>query len=92
MRLSNLEKETIVLYSEGEDTACVYTHSPALQKRLSELCAARPGQVCQIEENGHGGLTFELPKKWVRIVPSRILSPAQQAVLERMNAKKQGEG
>jgi hypothetical protein len=91
MRLSNLEKETIILYNEREDTACVYTHSPALQKRLSELCAARPEQVYTIEENGHGGLTFELPKRWVRIVPTRILSPAQQAVLERMNAKKQGE-
>lgn len=39
------------------------THSPVLQKRLLALCAARPEQVYTIEENGHGGLTFSLPKK-----------------------------
>ena len=36
-----------------------------------------------------GGLTFELPKKWLKVTPPRVLSPAQRAVLDRMNQNKQ---
>lgn len=91
MGLSNLERETILLFNEAERTASVYTYNAALQKQLSGLCAAHPDQVCQTEDNGRGGLTFELPKKWIRVVPPRVLSPAQRAVLDRINQKKISE-
>ena len=88
MKLSNLERETIVLWNEAEKAASIYTHSPALQCQLSELCASYPESVFAVEDNGNGGLTYELPKKWVKVVPPRILSPAQREVLERMNQSK----
>ncbi len=88
MGLSNLERETILLFNEAERTASVYTYNAALQKQLSELCAAHPDQVCQTGDNGRGGLTFELPKKWIRVKPPRVLSPAQRAVLDRINQNK----
>lgn len=88
MKLSNLERETIILWNEAEKTASIYTHSPVLQRQLSELCISYPEAVFAAEDNGHGGLTYELPKKWVRIVPPRILSPAQREVLDRMNRNK----
>ena len=34
-------------------------------------------------------MTFELPKKWVKIAPPRVLSEAQKKVLEDMNRKNQ---
>lgn len=90
MKLSNYEKETIILYNEAEKTASVYTHNTALQERLAALCGSHPEQVRRATDNGHGGLTFELPKKWLKITPPRELSPAQREVLDRMNQKRWG--
>ncbi len=85
MKLSSLERETIAIYNQSERTAIIFTYNPALQNQLAELCAAYPDCVRQTAANDSGGLTFELPKKWLRVVPPRVLSPAQRAVVERMN-------
>lgn len=90
MKLSNYEKETIILWNEAEKTASVYTHNTALQEQLAALCESHPERVRRTADNGHGGLTFELPKKWLKIAPPRVLSPAQREVLERMNEKRWG--
>ena len=88
MKLSNIEKETVVSFNEAEATASVYTHNEALKRQLLELCRSYPEQVCQTAANDWGGLTFDLPKKWLRVVPPRVLTPAQRAVLDRMNQNK----
>lgn len=90
MKLSNLEKETIILWNEAEREAEIYTHSPALQKQLRDLCGQYPEQVHLTREGPYGSITVRLPKKWLRVVPPRILSPAQREVLEKMNAKRWG--
>ena len=87
MKLSLYEQETIILFNEGEAGASVYTHNAALQRLLLELCETRPAQARQVEDNRRGGLTFEIPKKWVKIVPTRALSEAQKRVLEEMNQR-----
>ena len=87
MNLTKVEQETIILFNEGEVAASVYTHNAALQRLLLELCETRPAQARQIEDNQRGGLTFEIPKKWVKIVPPRALSVAQKWVLEEMNQR-----
>lgn len=89
MKLSNYEKETIILWNEAEKAASVYTHSPTLQAQLAALCQSHPEQVRQTGDNGRGGLTFSLPKRWLKVVPPRVLSPAQRAVLDNMNREKQ---
>lgn len=88
MRLSNVERETVVTYTQAERTANIYTHNPAWKAQLLKLCQTHPDQVRQTAANDWGGLTFELPKKWLKISPPRVLSPAQRAVLDRMNQKK----
>lgn len=90
MKLSRTEQETIILFNEAEAAASIYTHNAALCRQLSKLCADYPEQVRQAGDNGHGGLTFDLPKKWLRITPPRVLTPAQRAVLDKMNEKRQG--
>ena len=89
MNLSKAERESIFLFNEAEAAASIYTHNAALCRQLSELCSAYPGQVRQTADNGYGGLTFELPKKWLKVSPPRVLSPAQRAVLDKMNRNKQ---
>ena len=87
MKLSNIEKETLVCFNEAERTASVYTYNQALKAQLSELCQTYPEQVRQTAANSWGAVTFELPKKWLKVVPPRVLTPAQRAVLDRMNQK-----
>lgn len=86
-RLTKLEQETIILFNEGEAAASVYTHNAALQRILLELCRTHPAQAHQTEKNRQGVLTFEIPKKWVKISPPRALSEAQKQVLENMNQR-----
>ena len=88
MKLSNIEKETVINFNEAERTASIYTHNEALKRQLLELCRTHPEQVRQTADNRWGGLTFELPKKWLKVSPPRVLSPAQRAVLDKMNQKK----
>ncbi len=88
MKLTNYEKETLVSLNDAESTASIYTHNAALKKQLLELCRTHPEQVRQTAGNAWDGLTFEFPKKWLKISPPRVLSPAQRAVLDRMNEKK----
>lgn len=90
MKLSNYERETIFLFNEAERKASIFTYNDALKKQLEALCVSHPEQVLRTEDNGYGGLTFALPKKWLKITPPRVLSEAQKAVLERMNKKRWG--
>ena len=34
-RLTKIEKETIILFNEGESTASIYTYNAGLKKRLA---------------------------------------------------------
>jgi len=91
MKLSMIERETVINFNEAERTASVYTHNAALKERLLELCQTHPEQVRQTAANGWGGLTFELPKKWLKITPPREPTQAQLEVLARMTQKRLGK-
>ena len=48
-KLTKYEKETIILFNEGEDTASIYTFNAGLKKRLAfPMCWTNPGcpSVC----------------------------------------------
>ena len=91
MKLTNYEKESIFNFNEADRTASIYTHNAALIRQLTELCGSRPEQVRHTVDNGYGGQTFELPKKWIKISPPRVLSEAQREVLAEMNRKRWGK-
>lgn len=88
MKLTNIEKETLFNFNEAESMASVYTCNEALKRQLLELCRSHPDQVCQTAANADGGLTFELPKKWLKVSPPRKPTPAQLEVLARMTQKR----
>jgi len=91
MQLTNIERETIINFNEAERTASVYTCNEALKRQLLDLCRSRPDQVRQTADNGRGGLTFELPKKWLKVSSPRKPTPAQLEVLARMTQKRLGK-
>ena len=41
-KLTKYEKETIVLFNEGEDTASIYTYNAGLRKRLANFSKKYP--------------------------------------------------
>lgn len=78
MSISRMEKETIILFNEAEASASVYTYNAALKRKLSGLCTTRPEGARQTKDDGRGGLTFEVPKRWIKVNPSRILTVEQK--------------
>ena len=42
-----MERETILLYNQAEDTAEVYTHDRKLMQKLTRLSKKHPEQVCK---------------------------------------------
>jgi hypothetical protein len=47
-KLTKYEKETIILFNEGEDTASIYTYNASLRKRLALFSKKHP-DLCRLE-------------------------------------------
>ena len=87
VNLSKEERETIILYTEVDDRAEVYTHNKRLINRLSKFCKDRPDEIQKIRESETGAVTYTVPRDWVRVSPKRKMSDAQQAAAsERLAA------
>ena len=70
-RLTKIEKETIVLFNEGEDKANIYTHNAGLKKRLAAFAKKYP-DLCRLEKsNVQGGVSYELAKSRLSILTVR---------------------
>lgn len=91
MRLSSVEKETIITFNEAETTADVYTHNKALKRQLDEYAEQRPEQ-CQRIGTSHAGQAAEytIPKSWIKVKPPRIASEAQKAAARAALEKARG--
>lgn len=74
MALTLSERETIIVFNEQDPLAEVSTYNGRLKHELSGLACARPDDVQHTKTNAEGGETYTVPKKWVKIRASRILS------------------
>ena len=72
MRLTKYEKETIILFNEGEDTAHIQTYNAGLRKRLAAFSKKHP-DLCHLEKSfAQGGVIYVLDKSRLSI---RLISP-----------------
>ena len=88
-RLTKYEKETIILFNEGEDKANIYTHNAGLKKRLAAFSKKYP-DLCRLEKsNVQGGVSYELAKSRLSI---RFLPPYSEERRQKASeyAKKHG--
>ncbi len=85
--MTNLEKETIITFNEAEQTAEVFTYRPSLIRQLEGLAEERPTEAARVKANAEGGVTYIVPKTWVRIKPKRIMSEAQKEAAAKAIAK-----
>lgn len=84
MKLSNLERETLICFNESESAAEVFTFNGAMRRKLEQLAADRPEDVQHVKTTPEGGETYTLPKGWLKIRAPRILSEEQRnAMRER---------
>lgn len=64
---NKLERETIIVFNEEEDTASVFTYSKRWQTILEQRCK---GVV--VSSNLYGGREYEIAKSCIRVpLPSR---------------------
>lgn len=60
--LSKKQRETTVYFTEADSVIEVQTHNTSLKKRLAAYAALYPQCCRQTDEDGQGGLTFEIEK------------------------------
>ena len=68
MGLTNMERETIILYNEAEKIAEIYTHNGSLKKRIRHLTSLHPDLFKIINEDTNGGMVCTMPKKRMSVV------------------------
>ena len=88
-KLTKYEKETIVLFNEGEDTASIYTYNAGLRKRLANFSKKYP-DLCRLEKScDQGGVSYVLDKSRlsIRLQPPMSEERRKKA---RENAKQNG--
>ena len=88
-RLTKYEKETIILFNEGEDRAKIYTYNAGLRKRLATFSKKYP-DLCRLEKNcEQGGVTYILDKSRLSI---RLQAPYSEERRQKASeyAKKHG--
>lgn len=66
-KLTKYEKETIVLFNEGEDMAHIQTYNAGLKKRLAAFSKKHP-HLCRLERSyEQGGASYVLDKSRLSI-------------------------
>ena len=88
-KLTKYEKETIVLFNEGEDTASIYTYNAGLRKRLANFSKKYP-DLCRLEKScDQGGVSYVLDKSRLSI---RLQPPMSEERRKKAseNAKQNG--
>ena len=82
MSLTAYERETILLYSQAESEASVYTHNKTLKKRLEKLARKFPDQFRLERTGSQGEVTYIIPKKCITI-REPVSEERRQAARER---------
>jgi hypothetical protein len=89
-RLSPIERETIMLFNEAENTAEIETHNIVLKRRLAEICLEHPDEVKMVKKDRQADV-YVFPKKWFKLSPPRKISDKHKKQLEEARAKKQAQ-
>ena len=67
MKLTPAERETIILFSDADKTASVYTHDAKLTARLETLARQYPDQVYVERQERPGAVSYIVPKRCIQI-------------------------
>jgi hypothetical protein len=78
--LTSYEKETIINFNKGEDTAYIFTYEEMWQKQLEGKLGLKP-----VMDNGFGGKEYELPKSRIKPpkAPRKLSAATRRRLAER---------
>lgn len=79
--LTREEQETIIIFNEAENTAHITTFNSALIRKFLALCEARPNEATVKGPSSINEYIFYIPKKWVKVNATLILSDDQKKAL-----------
>ena len=88
-KLTKYEKETIILFSEGEDIAHIQTYNAGLRNRLVAFATKDP-DLCRLDKSyAQGGVSYVLDKSRLSI---RLQPPYSEERRQKAsnNAKQNG--
>ena len=80
--LTKKQKVTEVFYNAKDPTAEIYTHDTKLKKRLLSYAAKYPELCRQTDDDGQGGLWFEIDRRRISI---RLTAPYSEKCKFRPN-------
>lgn len=84
MSLSRYEKETVINYNSEEKVAYISSSQDWMKRRIKHLAEKYPNDV-KITSEDEYTVMAEVPKKYIRFGPPRVLSDEQkQAAAERL--------
>ena len=84
MKLSLVERETILLYNQAEPMAEVYTHDPRLMEKLELLAKKHPDQITRKDAHNFTvpkrcGITIIAPTPYKKKIEEQKLDPDTKA-------------
>jgi hypothetical protein len=79
--LTREEQETVIVFNEAENTAHITTFNGALIRKLTALCESRPNEATVNGPSSINEYIFNVPKKWIKVNASLILSDEQKKAL-----------
>jgi hypothetical protein len=80
-----VERETIILFNEGEAAAEIEAHNAAMKRRLDIIRRERPEDITLVRRDGYAD-SYIFPKKWVKIIPPRRATEKQREHLKQARA------
>lgn len=85
--VSMLEQETVFLFNRAEDKADIYTFEPSLKKKLDKMCEQYPEVCVKREDNGIGGVTYNLPKNLISVRTPRAKKDLTEEQKEELRTR-----
>lgn len=83
-QLTSKEKETVIIFNEYDKEAEVFTYNGRILRDLCKLAQERQDEVQCIKTNDEGASTYRIPKKWVKVRASRILTEEEKKRVAEM--------
>ena len=80
------EQETSITYNNEENTATIYTARPVDIRKLDKLYSERSDDM-KLKASTDLSRTYSIPKKWIKIVPNRILTEEQKEEIRQRFSK-----
>lgn len=87
MSVSNIERETVILFNEAEDTVSVYTFNPTLKRKLGDFSEKYPALCKKTAEDSLGSVTYSVTKDRLSISLRAPLSEEKKEALRERGKK-----